>query len=463
MVQYAEPNSTVTQGNWSLGGGADNCHDATDCNTSPPTPDDTEYVTIDGDDGGGYFEVGLETVSTPSDPSACSVYLRERVLGGGGGPEKLDAYLYEGATLRATLWTNYALTDNSFNTDTITPVDLSAVTDWSNLSVRIDVDTLGSGEDAQISMILLETPDASAEVNVDCTAGALTIAGYNPEVEAGVTVACTAGAVSVLGYNVDVIPTIVVSCGIGALSIVGYSVEVEQGVTIDCTLGAMTLAGYNATVEATVTISCTAGVISLVGYDVEIPHIIECAAGALAIAGQNVEVEQVTAINCTAGAVTITGYNVTVQATVTVACTAGALTIAGYGPEVEVGTTVSCATGALVIAGYGVEVEAGTSISAGVGALSIVGHSVSIVKAPIETGGPFVIDADTGEITIDNPSQLAIGQTWEVVVRVTDAAAQTDDGTITIELVSAPISVIGPLINGGLINAAPINMDGLIQ
>jgi hypothetical protein len=161
MVQYAEPTSEISAGNWSLAGGATDTADGTDCNGSPPTPDDAEYVTIDGADGGGYFEVLLETITAPSDPSSCTVYIRERVRGGVGGPEKLDAWLYEGGTLRATIWTNFVLTDTSFNTDTISAVDLSAVSDWSDLRIRVGVDSLASGEDADISMILLEAPDAA--------------------------------------------------------------------------------------------------------------------------------------------------------------------------------------------------------------------------------------------------------------------------------------------------------------
>ena len=66
MVQYAEPDSTVTSGAWAGSAGA-SLHGATDCDGSPPTPEDVYYAFIDGADlgGGPTMELGLEALDEP--------------------------------------------------------------------------------------------------------------------------------------------------------------------------------------------------------------------------------------------------------------------------------------------------------------------------------------------------------------------------------------------------------------
>jgi hypothetical protein len=164
MVQYAEPSSTITSGGWSYTGGS-SLHDSTDCDGSPPSSNDTHYATIDGADvgGGASFEVKLESVTDPGIDTDFYIYIRSRVRNASGAGEKIDAFLYEGATQRSELWINYQPTDNTFSTDTIglSSADVANISDFTDLRVRITIDTLGSGEDCDVSMILLEAPDVS--------------------------------------------------------------------------------------------------------------------------------------------------------------------------------------------------------------------------------------------------------------------------------------------------------------
>lgn len=53
---------------------------------------------------------------------------------------------------------------------------------------------------------------------------------------------------------------------------------------------------------------------------------------------------------------------------------------------------------------------------------------------PGVVGDPFAIDPETGEIMVLNASRLSAGQTWKLGVRVTDAAMDTDDALITIDV-----------------------------
>lgn len=57
--------------------------------------------------------------------------------------------------------------------------------------------------------------------------------------------------------------------------------------------------------------------------------------------------------------------------------------------------------------------------------------------ATVANYAPFAINSSTGEITIVDASGLAAGQTWTITVQVTDALLDTDDGTVTVELVGA--------------------------
>jgi hypothetical protein len=53
---------------------------------------------------------------------------------------------------------------------------------------------------------------------------------------------------------------------------------------------------------------------------------------------------------------------------------------------------------------------------------------------------PFKINSSTGTIAIDDPTGLAVGQAWSVVVRATDAASETDDGTMTVTTVDGAVA-----------------------
>jgi hypothetical protein len=57
--------------------------------------------------------------------------------------------------------------------------------------------------------------------------------------------------------------------------------------------------------------------------------------------------------------------------------------------------------------------------------------------ATVALYAPFAINASTGEITITDPSGLAVGQTWTLTVQATDASLDTDLGTVTITLIEA--------------------------
>lgn len=56
--------------------------------------------------------------------------------------------------------------------------------------------------------------------------------------------------------------------------------------------------------------------------------------------------------------------------------------------------------------------------------------------ATVALYAPFTINSGTGEITIADATGLAVGQTWTLTVRATDALSDTAEGTVTVELVA---------------------------
>ena len=90
------------------------------------------------------------------------------------------------------------------------------------------------------------------------------------------------------------------------------------------------------------------------------------------------------------------------------------------------------------------------------GEYSPVGTATGI--ATVALYAPFAINASTGEITITDASGLAVGQTWALTVRATDALDDTDDATITIELTSGGIQY-----HISKINSIPILSIGKIN
>ena len=183
--------------------------------------------------------------------------------------------------------------------------------------------------------------DGASGTTVDCTAGAITIAGNACTITAGTTIDCTAGAVSLAGYACDISVGTTISCTAGALAIAGANPTILAGTTIDCTAGALVIAGNNVDVEitGTTTIACTTGAVVIAGQNATITAgtTIDCTAGAVVIAGNAVEVSPTTQIDCTTGALVLTGYNVSISAATTISCTAGALEIAGYSVTITTG------------------------------------------------------------------------------------------------------------------------------
>ena len=94
-------------------------------------------------------------------------------------------------------------------------------------------------------------------------------------------------------------------------------------------------------------------------------------------------------------------------------------------------------------------------------------------RSIIQSSGPFAVNSETGELTVAHPMFLETGQTWEVVVRVTDSDENTDEGIFTILLTSpreidaisqlgsfSQVAILSGLIRGSIFESNIIQPAG---
>ena len=162
MTQTARPASTISAGGWTSSSGGTLHGDQSDNS-------DTTYGRCSST--ATTEELLLASLSDPNSSSNHVVTVRARATGSSGG-EKLSAYLYQGSTLVATLFSASTITRNSWNnyTYTLSAAEADAITNYADLRVRCTKATLGSGEYLDVSDIWMVCPDAI----VSLTPGAAT-------------------------------------------------------------------------------------------------------------------------------------------------------------------------------------------------------------------------------------------------------------------------------------------------
>ena len=206
MTQYARPTSDTAAGSWTDEGAVDNDGNLYTSLDEVTIDDDDSY--IQGSNGAGTCVVQLGSIDTPSDPTTCTVYIWFRSIGSGAG-EKTDFALIEdygggGQATRGT-WANKSNRSASY-ANGAGAIDLSAVTDWSNLYIEIAEDTIGSGEYVRVTQVYLEAPDGSSPQAVSPTGLDSGIGLVGPTLTSTAKTVAPAGLKSGVGHGE---PTIV--------------------------------------------------------------------------------------------------------------------------------------------------------------------------------------------------------------------------------------------------------------
>jgi len=160
--QNAIPDTDVSQGGWTDEGSVDN--DGVFYTSLDEIPADGDLSFIHADSSGdGTFEVNLSGVTDPGVSTGHIMHLNCTASGSGAG-EKIDITLRQGGTV-INAKNNFACDRTAYVDvlDTLSAGEADAITNYSGLSIRVVMDTLGNGETINITNIYLEVPTLDTE------------------------------------------------------------------------------------------------------------------------------------------------------------------------------------------------------------------------------------------------------------------------------------------------------------
>lgn len=152
---FLRPDGTVSNTSWTPQGAATH-HQATD-ETVPNG--DTDYVTTGTQ--GALAEVSLTDIDDPQTNASHIVRFTGRSLNGAAGQEKAKLLLYQGATQVANLNVNLDRTAYTTHTSTLTAAEAEAITDYSDLRLRLEAINLDAGEEIRVTQMEFEVPSSA--------------------------------------------------------------------------------------------------------------------------------------------------------------------------------------------------------------------------------------------------------------------------------------------------------------
>ena len=163
MAQYARPDADDgTDGSWTDQGGGTSLYAAID-----ETSADNATTFIQSTDGGSndICIVQLATISAPGSGNVNIKYTAQSDDNSGMGAPGIKFELLEGSTVRGAAQSNTSVASSwtAYSYPTSGSLDVSSVSNWGNLKLRITMLTnSGSGMDTlKLTQAYLETPDAS--------------------------------------------------------------------------------------------------------------------------------------------------------------------------------------------------------------------------------------------------------------------------------------------------------------
>ena len=164
MVQYARPDADDTSDdNWTDKSGGSTLYTSIDEATDQDdADDDTTYIKSSDEGSNEECIVRLSDVSTPASGNAYIRYvaLTEDSMGGSAPSLKLE--LLQDSTVKATT-TNNSVDTSSWTAYSYTISDVSGISDWTDLKMRITMVTnMGSYDVMKVTQVYLETQDAGA-------------------------------------------------------------------------------------------------------------------------------------------------------------------------------------------------------------------------------------------------------------------------------------------------------------
>ena len=158
MVQTARPDADDTDGSWTDKDGGTTLYTSID-DTS--TGDDATTYIKSADQGSN--DVCIVRLSDVSAPATSGTYIKYKALtedNMGMGQPGLKLELLQGSSVKATT-TNSSVNTSSFTAYSYTISDVSGISDWTDLKMRITMITnAGANDLMKVTQVYLETQDA---------------------------------------------------------------------------------------------------------------------------------------------------------------------------------------------------------------------------------------------------------------------------------------------------------------
>jgi len=244
MAQTARPISDISTGSWTDEGRVDNDGNLYTSLDETSQDGDSSYVT--GGDGAGDFEVKLGSLSDPSSNIDHTVYIWAKAVGSGPS-ERASFALYQGATKIANIGVNQIVirTDYGLHSATIATSEADAITDYTDLRVRVSENNIGSGEEIRVTQIYMEVPDAAPSgytMSID-DVGSYSLSGQAVGFSVGRKLAPDAGGYTLSGQDPTLLFTRKLAPEAGSYSMSGQAVEFVLNRKLLVGLGELTLWG----------------------------------------------------------------------------------------------------------------------------------------------------------------------------------------------------------------------------
>lgn len=159
MAQYARPDADDTVANWTDKSGGGTLYTSID---EASADDATTYIKVADNGGNEACVVRLGDVSAPGSSGTYIKYKAMTQDNTGMGAPSLKLELLQGTTVKATT-TNTSVNTSSFTAYSYTISDVSGISDWTDLKMRITMVTQGIGmsDEMHVTQAYLETQDAS--------------------------------------------------------------------------------------------------------------------------------------------------------------------------------------------------------------------------------------------------------------------------------------------------------------
>jgi hypothetical protein len=276
MAQFIRPDGDISTGNWTPTPVSDEIDEV--------TPSDSDFVESELDPSNDTFEVSLGNPGADPSTGTGTVRIRaQKRMSGGGSPGHIDheVALYEGGTQRqgfttigsdiSDAWTEY--------TAIITSGNMAAVTDWTDVRLRLRANKTSGNRDSygNISWAEFEIPDAGGTAYTEDVAGSISFAGGFSKI--GLFERAFAGAMTFAG---------------------GFS---KAGTFIRAFAGSISFAGGFS--KAATFVRSFVGAITFTGIESRIRLVVRVFAGAITFTGNFVKVSLFQ--RALAGAITFVG------------------------------------------------------------------------------------------------------------------------------------------------------------